>query len=232
VSRASGTFEPRATSPPAGDGSHAPAAQPPPAVEVRPRLPAKARAAIHARAVYERARRRLAPRHRGSSNRGYHAPPGLQASAQRRPGPSAGAHARFRRRRGSPAPRPGPARVARRPPPSSVQQQTYSPRRTRAAVACLLAAALAPVAIWRGLISDILSSFHFSLGYLLGELAPWLILLVALGFLTPVAFSAGRDPGDPLYPRNRRGYLAWGIVLYLLGFCLALQVAQIAGVSR
>jgi hypothetical protein len=110
--------------------------------------------------------------------------------------------------------------VPRRPPAPSVVQPRCSPRRTWAAVGCLLAAA------------DILSSFHLSLGYLAGELAPWLILLTGLGFLTPVAVSAGRDPEDPLYPRNRRAYLAWGVILYLLGFCLALQVAQIAGLSR
>jgi hypothetical protein len=121
--------------------------------------------------------------------------------------------------------------VPRRPPAPSVVQQGHSPRRTRVAVCCLLAAALAPVAIWHGLLADILSSFHLSLGYLAGELAPWAILLTGLGFLTPVALSAGRDPEDPLYPRNRRAYLAWGVVLYVLGFCLALQVAQIAGLS-
>jgi len=49
--------------------------------------------------------------------------------------------------------------------------------------------------------------------------------------LAPVALSAGRDPEHPKYPLRRRAYLVWGVVLYLLGFCLAVEVAQIAALS-
>ena len=48
-----------------------------------------------------------------------------------------------------------------------------------------------------------------------------------LAFLVPVALSAGRHPESRLYPRARRAYVAWGVVLYLLGTVLAVQVAEV-----
>jgi hypothetical protein len=95
------------------------------------------------------------------------------------------------------------------------------------AFAWVLAVAIAPFAIWHQVLSDILASFHWSFGYLFGELSPWFLLLAGVAFMVPVAASAGRDPESRLYPRARRAYFAWGTVLYLLGLTLAVQVAQL-----
>ena len=45
-----------------------------------------------------------------------------------------------------------------------------------------------------------------------------------MGFLLPVALSAGLHPESRLYPRRRSVYFIWGVVLYLLGIVLVLEV--------
>lgn len=95
------------------------------------------------------------------------------------------------------------------------------------ALAWLLVLAVIPVALWHRVLSDTLGSFHWSLGYAVGELGPWCFLVAGLAFLAPVAVSAGRQPESRLYPRARKAYFAWGTVLYLLGMILALQVAEV-----
>ena len=91
----------------------------------------------------------------------------------------------------------------------------------------VFALVLLPFALWHRVLGDILISFHWSFGYLVGELAPWFLLLGGVAFLVPVALSAGRDPESRLYPRARRAYFAWGTVLYLLGLGLVVQVAEL-----
>jgi len=91
----------------------------------------------------------------------------------------------------------------------------------------LITLTLAPFLLWHRVFGDIIVSFHWSLGYLVGELGPWLMLLAGAAFMVPVAVSVGRDPESRLYPRARRAYFAWGTVLYLLGLMLTVQVSQL-----
>jgi hypothetical protein len=91
----------------------------------------------------------------------------------------------------------------------------------------LLALTILPVIVWHGVLHDTLASFHWSLSYIVGELTPWLLLLIGVLFLVPVAISAGRHPESRLYPRARRAYIAWGTVVYLLGVVLAVQVTEL-----
>lgn len=95
------------------------------------------------------------------------------------------------------------------------------------AFAWVIVIAILPFAIWHQVLADIVASFHWSFGYLVGELSPWFLLLAGVAFMLPVAASAGRDPESRLYPRARRAYFAWGTVLYLLGLGLAVQVSQL-----
>lgn len=95
------------------------------------------------------------------------------------------------------------------------------------AFAGLVALLAVPVAIWYQVLVDVLASFHWSFYYFATELSPWLLMIVAVAFLVPVAASAGRTPRSRLYPRARRVYIAWGTVLYLLGCILAVEVAEI-----
>jgi hypothetical protein len=93
------------------------------------------------------------------------------------------------------------------------------------AVGFLFAAAL-PIVLWWRAILDVASAWKFEAGYFTGWV-PWVLIAAGLAFFVPVALSAGRDPGSRWYPRARNAYAGWGITLYLLGFGLATQVAQI-----
>jgi hypothetical protein len=88
-----------------------------------------------------------------------------------------------------------------------------------------------PIALWYRAIADIADAFTFKASYFTG-LVPWLLILAGLLFFVPVALSAGRNPDSRWYPRARNAYAGWGITLYLLGFGLATQVAQIQHVIR
>jgi hypothetical protein len=112
-----------------------------------------------------------------------------------------------------------------------VLSHATSYRDTVVACTCVFALAAAPVAIWHGLIAQIAGHFRWQFGYLATVWAPWLILASGVAFLIPVALSSGRPPASRLYPRSRRAYLAWGLVLYLLGLGLAIQLAQLAALS-
>jgi hypothetical protein len=106
--------------------------------------------------------------------------------------------------------------------------------RTRArwiGAAGFVAAVALPVLLFHNLVSDIASEFRLDARYLVTEWTPWLLLAGGLLFLAPVAWSAGRDNESRWYPRARNAYAGWGITLYLLGLGLAVQVAQIAGLS-
>ena len=74
-----------------------------------------------------------------------------------------------------------------------------------------------------------LVSFHWDLSYAAAELGPWLLLLVGIAFLIPVAVSSGLDPESRLYPRGRHAYFVWGVALYLLGALLAAQLFEVWG---
>jgi hypothetical protein len=98
---------------------------------------------------------------------------------------------------------------------------------TLLAFAQLLGLAILPWAIWHRVLTDILTSFHWNANYVVSELSPWLLLVVGIAFLVPVAVSVGRAPDSRLYPRARRAYIAWGTVLYLLGVILAIQLTEV-----
>jgi hypothetical protein len=93
------------------------------------------------------------------------------------------------------------------------------------AVGFIVAAAL-PAVLFHRVIRDIASQFRIDGRYFL-EWAPWVLLVLGLACLLPVAFSSGLDPASRYFPRYRRVYAGWGITLYLLGIALATQVAQI-----
>jgi hypothetical protein len=111
-----------------------------------------------------------------------------------------------------------------------VQRGTRVQRRRRqarwlGAIGFLIALAL-PIVLWHRAIGLIAAAFTIKASYFTG-LAPWLLMLAGLLFFVPVAWSAGRSPDSRWYPRARNAYAGWGITLYLLGFALATQVAQI-----
>ena len=90
----------------------------------------------------------------------------------------------------------------------------------------------APLVLWFRVLSDILDSFQWTLSYLAADLGPWLLLAAGVGFLLPVALSAGLHPESRFYPRARAVYFMWGVVLYLLGIVLVIQLYNLWNYSR
>ncbi|HWE08573.1 MAG TPA: hypothetical protein VG325_04430 [Solirubrobacteraceae bacterium] len=95
------------------------------------------------------------------------------------------------------------------------------------ALGALLLLTAIPLALWHRVLHDVLVSFHWSLSYAAAELGPWLLLLAGILFLIPVAVSSGLDPESRLYPRGRRAYFIWGVVLYMLGAILAIELFEV-----
>ncbi len=113
------------------------------------------------------------------------------------------------------------------------ERSAYERRRAQLTglVGFLLVASL-PWVLWHRVIGEIASQFRLDLRYLLAECSPWFLITVGILFLLPVVLSVGRDPEGRFYPRARGAYAGWGATLYILGFALASQVAQIASLSQ
>jgi hypothetical protein len=89
-----------------------------------------------------------------------------------------------------------------------------------------LVAAVMPVVLFHDVVAMLAEQPKPTVHYVTGW-APWFLLLSGLAFLLPVAWSAGMNPEHRLFPRARMAYAGWGVTLYLLGFLLAWQVAEI-----
>ncbi|MFL5823405.1 MAG: hypothetical protein ACJ764_08190 [Solirubrobacteraceae bacterium] len=92
------------------------------------------------------------------------------------------------------------------------------------ALAVVGALAAAPLILWHRVFGDILGSFQLTLSYLATDLGPWLLLAAGVACLLPVALSVDLDPESRFYPRSRSVYFMWGVVLYLLGIVLVIQL--------
>jgi len=104
-------------------------------------------------------------------------------------------------------------------------------RRARAvAAAGLVTAIVLPIALWYRVVALVAEDFRIDVEYLLTGWTPWMFMAGGIAFMVPVVLSVGRDPESRLFPRARNAYAGWGISLYLLGFLLAFQVAQIMSV--
>ena len=117
--------------------------------------------------------------------------------------------------------------------PAGARQQRLEDQRRQARTAGafgFLAAACAPVLLFRHVVELLAADFKFDVQYLSGW-TPWVLLVIGLLFLLPVAWSAGMDPESRWFPRARTAYAGWGVTLYMLGFLLAWQVAKIQGAA-
>jgi hypothetical protein len=89
-------------------------------------------------------------------------------------------------------------------------------------------AAMLPVVLWHRVIADIASEFHLDAKYLITGWSPWVLMVLGLACAIPVALEDWRDRDRRFYRHGTGAWLGWAITLYLLGFALATQVAQIA----
>ena len=99
--------------------------------------------------------------------------------------------------------------------------------RTAGAVGFVAAAAL-PVVLWHRVIADIASQFRLEPAYLITGWTCWTLMALGLLCLVPGAIAEWRDRQRRFYRRGTGAWYGWGITLYVLGFALATQVAQIA----
>jgi hypothetical protein len=92
-------------------------------------------------------------------------------------------------------------------------------------------ALLLPVVLWHHVIGQIAGGFRLEPGYLITGWAPWLLMLGGLACFLPILADRLRDP-ERRFRAPMGAWYGWGVTLYLLGFLLATQVAQIAeGIS-
>src|SRR4051812_12882416 len=99
-------------------------------------------------------------------------------------------------------------------------------RRT-GAVGFLIALAL-PIALWHRIVGAIASEFTFDAKYLITGWSPWFLMAAGLACRAPAGFIDWRQRDRRFYAATGAAWAGWGISLYLLGFALATQVAQIA----
>jgi hypothetical protein len=105
-------------------------------------------------------------------------------------------------------------------------------QRWRVEVIGFAAALVLPLALWHHTIAQIAGGFRFQLGYLVTGWAPWVLMGLGLACFVPILREELRDPQRRFYGSPKMAWFGWSTTLYLLGFGLATQVAQIAdGIS-
>jgi hypothetical protein len=103
-------------------------------------------------------------------------------------------------------------------------------RRLGAAATVALVGA-APYVIFRQNLIDATADFKWEFVYLVSGWGPFVLMTVGALWFVPVVLSMHRSGYSRLYlrPVTRHACQAWGLVTYLLGFLLAIQTSQIAG---
>lgn len=110
-----------------------------------------------------------------------------------------------------------------------LQQQQAAARRARRTGAVGFVAALAlPILLWHGVIAVIAAEFHADPRYLIAGWAPWFLMASGLLCLLVAGIIDHRERSRRFYTAGSRAWVGWGLSLYILGFALATQVAQIA----
>jgi len=101
-------------------------------------------------------------------------------------------------------------------------------RARRTGAAGFLAAAALPILLWRDVIAGIASEFRLDARYLVTGWSPWALMALGLVCLVVAAVQDWRNRSRRFYGPTGAAWVGWGVSLYLLGFALATQVAQIA----
>jgi hypothetical protein len=110
-----------------------------------------------------------------------------------------------------------------------LQREQMARRRARRTGAVAFAGALAlPIALWHRVVAAIASEFHLDVRYLVAGWAPWFLMASGLICLAIAGVIDWRERDRRFYGPGSAAWVGWGLSLYLLGFALATQVAQIA----
>jgi hypothetical protein len=110
------------------------------------------------------------------------------------------------------------------------QQEIAAHRRARGTGAVgFLGALTLPIVLWHRVVADLAAAFTLDARYLIGGWSPWILMAFGLGCVATAGIIDWRQRDRRFYGRSGAAWAAWGVSLYLLGFGLATQVAQIAG---
>ena len=87
-----------------------------------------------------------------------------------------------------------------------------------------------PALLWHDVIADVAAtSGDAAFTIAVVGWAPWVMMGLGLLCAVPVLVHDLRDRDRRFYTRGAAAWSGWGVTLYLLGFLLATQVAQIHG---
>lgn len=108
------------------------------------------------------------------------------------------------------------------------RDQAARRRARRTGALGFVGAAALPIVLWHGVIGAIASEFHLEVRYLVTGWAPWALMALGLLCLAIAGVIDWRDRDRRFYGPGSAAWVGWGLSLYILGFGLATQVAQIA----
>ena len=91
----------------------------------------------------------------------------------------------------------------------------------------MVVAAAVPAVLWSDHARDTLHEFQWKLGYFAG-LMPLVLMGLGIVCYLPVVRHRARRADQRFYQGEPHAWQGWAVVLYILGFCLATQTAQLA----
>jgi hypothetical protein len=96
----------------------------------------------------------------------------------------------------------------------------------------VVSAVALPILLWRDVMVDIArASATQDTSFVVVGWAPWVLMTLGILCVVPILVERFRSRGGRFYSAGTGAWQGWGVTLYLLGFGLATQVAQIHGVS-
>jgi hypothetical protein len=114
-------------------------------------------------------------------------------------------------------------------PRTRLEREQATRRRARHTGALGFAGAVAlPLWLWHGVIADIARAFRPEVRYLVAGWSPWLLMAAGLLCLAWAGIVDWRARDRRFHTTGSGAWVGWGVTLYILGFGLATQVAQIA----
>ena len=108
------------------------------------------------------------------------------------------------------------------------REQAARRRALLTGAAGFLAALALPIVLWHHVIAGIASEFRLDVRYLVTGWAPWFLMAAGLLCLLVAGIIDLRTRDRRFYGPTGAAWAGWGLSLYVLGFGLATQVAQIA----
>lgn len=91
-----------------------------------------------------------------------------------------------------------------------------------------LGALALPVLLWHDVVLMIAGEFEVEWQYLVTGWTPWVLMALGILCFVRVWIVDRRSARSRFYVPGGAAWFGWGVTLYLLGFALATQVAQIA----